>query len=128
MKVRYFHGSGGGGVVTKGALNLTRALEMYEDFDVFSMGHIHENAARNDARDSIVQGQDAYRQVQRQIHMMITGTYKEEYGDGSKGWHVERGAPIKPVGGRIMTIDYKRIRNNGADYYERQIDSRKFPL
>jgi hypothetical protein len=60
--------------------------------------------------------------------MMITGTYKEEYGDGSKGWHVERGAPIKPVGGRILTIDYKRIRNNGADYYERQIDSTKFPL
>ena len=45
MKIRYFHGSGGGGVVTKGALNLTRALEMYEDFDVFTMGHIHENAA-----------------------------------------------------------------------------------
>ena len=27
-KLKYFHGSGGGGVVTKGALNLTRALEM----------------------------------------------------------------------------------------------------
>jgi hypothetical protein len=26
-KVKYFHGSGGGGVVTKGAINLTRALE-----------------------------------------------------------------------------------------------------
>ena len=53
MKIRYFHGSGGGGVVTKGALNLTRALEKYEDFDVFTMGHIHENAARNDVRDKL---------------------------------------------------------------------------
>ena len=53
FKIKYFHGSGGGGVVTKGALNLTRALEMYEDFDVFTMGHIHENAARNDVRDTI---------------------------------------------------------------------------
>ena len=86
MKIRYFHGSGGGGVVTKGALNLTRALEMYEDFDVFTMGHIHENAARNDVRDTIVQGAKGYRQEQKQLHMCLTGTYKEEYGDGSKGW------------------------------------------
>jgi Icc-related predicted phosphoesterase len=128
MKIRYFHGSGGGGVVTKGALNLTRALEMYEDFDVFTMGHIHENAARNDVRDTILQGAKGYRQLQKQLHMCLTGTYKEEYGDGSKGWHVERGAPIKPVGGRILTIDYKRVRKEGKDFYERQIDSTKFPL
>jgi hypothetical protein len=32
---------------------LTRALELYEDFDVFTMGHIHENASRNDVRDMI---------------------------------------------------------------------------
>jgi len=128
MKIRYFHGSGGGGVVTKGALNLTRALEMYEDFDVFTMGHIHENAARNDVRDTIVQGSKGYRQLQKQIHMMLTGTYKEEYGDGSKGWHVERGAPVKPIGGRILTIDYKRTQKEGKDFYDRQIDSMKFPL
>jgi len=128
MKIRYFHGSGGGGVVTKGALNLTRALEMYEDFDVFTMGHIHENAARNDVRDRILQGGDIYRQEQRQLHLMLTGTYKEEYGDGSKGWHVERGAPIKPVGGRILTIDYKRRVRDGKDYYVRGIDSYKFPI
>ncbi len=128
MKIRYFHGSGGGGVVTKGALNLTRALEMYEDFDVFTMGHIHENAARNDVRDTIIQGAKGYRQLQKQIHMMPTGTYKEEYGDGSKGWHVERGAPVKPIGGRILTIDYKRVRKDNKDFHDRQIDSMKFPL
>lgn len=128
MKVRYFHGSGGGGVVTKGALNLTRALEMYEDFDVFTMGHIHENASRNDVRDSIVQGPGSYRQEQKQLHLMLTGTYKEEYGDGSKGWHVERGAPIKPTGGRILTIDYKRVRDKDSDLWKRGIDSYKFPI
>jgi len=128
MKIRYFHGSGGGGIVTKGALNLTRALEMYEDFDVFTMGHIHENAARNDVRDRLIQGRDNYRQEQRQIHMMLTGTYKEEYGDGSKGWHVERGAPIKPVGGRILNIRYRRDTKGGADIYHRGIDSHKFPV
>ena len=127
-KIKYFHGSGGGGVVTKGALNLTRALEMYEDFDVFSMGHIHENAARNDVRESIIQNVSGFKHKQKQLHLMITGAYKEEYGDGSKGWHVERGAPVKPIGGRILIIDNKRIRENGKDLYLKLIDSTKFPL
>ena len=127
-KIRYFHGSGGGGVVTKGALNLTRALEMYEGFDVFTMGHIHENAARNDVRDRIIRGRANYRHEQKQLHLMLTGTYKEEYGDGSKGWHVERGAPVKPLGGRLLNISYKRYRKDDLDYHNRQVDSVKFPL
>jgi len=127
-KIKYFHGSGGGGVVTKGALNLTRALEMYEDFDVFTMGHIHENAARNDVRDVILLGQGIYRHVQKQLHLMLTGTYKEEYGTGAKGWHIERGAPVKPTGGRILEISYKRIKTEKEDFYNKQVDSFKFPL
>ena len=59
---------------------------------------------------------------------MLTGCYKEEYGSGSKGWHVERGAPIKPIGGRILTITHKRVRENNKDYYKRQVDSNKFPI
>jgi hypothetical protein len=55
---------------------------------------------------------------------MITGTYKEEYGDGSKGWHIERGAPPKPLGGRILNIDIVR-RNNKVF---KQLDSTRFPL
>ena len=129
FKIKYFHGSGGGGVVTKGALNLTRALEMYEDFDVFSMGHIHENAARNDARDTVnYSPKIGYRHEQKQIHMMLTGTYKEEYGDGSKGWHVERGAPVKPTGGRILVFESERIEKNGERKVYKNIDSHKFPL
>lgn len=128
-KIRYFHGSGGGGIVTKGALNLTRALEMYEGFDVFTMGHIHENSCRNDVRDTIDHSsRSGYKNSLKDIHLMLTGTYKEEYGDGSKGWHIERGAPPKPVGGRILSIDYKRARNKEEDTMIRQIDSHKFPL
>lgn len=129
FKIKYFHGSGGGGVVTKGALNLTRALEMYEDFDVFTMGHIHENAARNDVRDTIdFNSKIGYRHEHKQIHMMLTGTYKEEYGDGSKGWHVERGAPVKPTGGRILVFESERIEKHGQRKMYKNIDSHKFPL
>jgi hypothetical protein len=125
-KVKYFHGSGGGGIVTKGAINLTRALELYEDFDVFTMGHIHENASRNDVRDMIQHNPSlGYQVKQRQIHLMLTGTYKEEYEDGHHGWHVERGAPPKPIGGRILRFKNIRIMKNGTDRMEKTIDSTK---
>ena len=128
-KVKYFHGSGGGGIVTRGEINLTRALEMYEDFEVFAMGHIHENKCTNVCRDAIehhaVKG---YYHKQKQIHLMITGTYKEEYGDGSKGWHVERGAPVKPIGSRILVIDTRRDTTGGKDITYKSIDSTKFPI
>jgi hypothetical protein len=127
-KVKYFHGSGGGGIVTKGAINLTRALETYENFDVFTMGHIHENSCRNDVRDTIDHHSvGGYVLKQKQLHLMLTGTYKEEYGDGSQGWHVERGAPIKPLGGRILTIKLLRA-TTGDRLVTKYIDSHKFNL
>lgn len=126
-KLKYFHGSGGGGVVTKGALNLTRALEMYEGFDIFTMGHIHENSARHDVRDTVSYiTSKGYCLEQKELHLMITGTYKEEYGDGSKGWHVERGAPIKPIGGRILILNTHRKFKQGKDELIKSIDSIRF--
>jgi hypothetical protein len=128
--LKYFHGSGGGGVVTKGAINLTRALEMYENMDIFVMGHIHENSSRNDARDAVQYntGKHCHELVQKQIHLAITGAYKEEYEDGFGGWHIERGAPIKPTGGRILNLNGRRIRTKESDYFELLVDSCKFPL
>jgi UDP-2,3-diacylglucosamine pyrophosphatase LpxH len=128
--LKYFHGSGGGGIVTKGAINLTRALETYENMDVFVMGHIHENSSRNDVRDALQYntGKHTYELIQKQIHLAITGTYKEEYMDGFGGWHVERGAPIKPLGGRILTLNGLCDRRNNSQSYEVLIDSHKFPL
>ena len=128
--LKYHHGAGGGGIVTKGAINLTRALETYENMDVFVMGHIHENSSRNDVRDTLNynQGKRVYELQQKQIHLAITGSYKEEYGDGSYGWHIERGAPVKPVGGRILTLNGRRLVVDGSDNNEVLIDSIKFPL
>lgn len=127
-KIKYYHGSGGGGIVTKGAINLTRALETYEDFDVFTMGHIHENSCRNDVRDTITHDMNGYRLNQRQLHLMITGAYKEEYEDGFGGWHVERGAPIKPIGGRILEVTLRMEQKDGTRTTIKQIDSYKFPV
>lgn len=127
FRIKYFHGSGGGGVVTKGALNLTRALEMYEGFDIFTMGHIHENSCRNDVRDSLKhQPKNGYKIEHKYLHSMITGTYKEEYQEGAYGWHVERGAPVKPLGGRILDLNIERKQADGQDFITKIIDSRRF--
>lgn len=123
-KLKYFHGSGGGGIVTKGAINLTRALEMYEDMDVFSMGHIHENWARNDVRECLKHNSTkSYAVTQKHVHHMITGTYKDEYVDGFGGWHIERGAPAKILGGRILKIKAHRSKGHRT----KDIDSSSFP-
>jgi hypothetical protein len=122
-RIKYFHGSGGGGIVTKGAINLTRAMETYEDFDVFTMGHIHENWGWNVVRETLRHNSKVgYGIEHRNIHMMITGTYKEEYGNGSKGWHVERGAPPKPIGGRILQLSTKQATVEGEKITVSQID------
>lgn len=125
FKHKYFHGSGGGGIVTKGAINLTRALEMYEEFDIFSMGHIHENSSRTDVREYLETAGRASEIKKRHIHHCITGTYKEEYGDGGSGWHIERGAPAKPLGGRILKLSVKETNRDGI---VKMADSYSFPI
>ena len=127
LKLKYFHGSGGGGVVTKGSINLTRALAMYEA-DIFTMGHIHENAARTDAKEVMYIKKGVCEVRHKYIHNMITGTYKDEYSIGNSGWHIERGAPIKVLGGRILTLDFDRNRINNIRTLKCAIDSRQFPI
>ena len=102
---------------------MTRALEMYENMDLFTMGHIHENASRNDVRESLDYINGKYKMNHKNIHHCITGTYKEEYEDGSKGWHIERGAPPKPLGGRLVTLSVKT-----SPAFEKMIDSKMFPI
>lgn len=102
--IKYFHGSGGGGVVTRGEINLTRALAMYENFDCFTMGHIHENKETWVSQEGLNSKKCI---TLNDKLLMVTGCYKEEYGTGSKGWHVERGAPPKVVGGRILELKLK---------------------
>ena len=128
FKHKYFHGSGGGGPVTKGAINLTRATAMYTDFDLFSMGHIHENSARIDTIEQLKCEKGVYEVRLKEIHMAITGTYKEEYQDGSMGWHVERGAPPKTLGGRIVEFNCKRVIKDKVSKMYTSIDSYRFPI
>jgi hypothetical protein len=115
-------------LVTKGAINLTRALEMYEGFDIFSMGHIHENMSRNDVREYLETNNGRNKIIKRTIHHCITGTYKEEYEDGFMGWHVERGAPAKPLGGRILKLSGRDVSTKDFRGIIKSVDSSAFPI
>lgn len=99
--IKYFHGSGGGGPVTRGAINFNRMATMVEGADAIWMGHVHESTEITYSVEFLsLRGTVSL----RDILMIRTPSYKEEYQDGTKGWHVERMAPPKPLGGRWLEL------------------------
>jgi hypothetical protein len=103
-QVRYFHGSGGGGPVTKGTIQPLRRAAKWPDADYVVVGHIHEAWAFPIKRERIYRGK---------VHLPIqwhlqTPTFKEEYGMGQDGFHIERDRPPKPVGCVWLNFYYYR--------------------
>ena len=99
--IHYYHGSGGGGPVTKGTIQHQRKMADVEGADCVWMGHVHELYTMVQSKATL----DHHRQpVIKDVLHMRTGTYKEEYGAGDFGWHVERGAPPKPIGGVMLEV------------------------
>jgi predicted phosphodiesterase len=120
--ILYFHGSGGGGIVTRGEINLTRMATMFEGFDCLTIGHIHEQKETSLRKVCLDKNG---KMSHRDVLGVFTGTYKDEYKEGKMGWHVERGAPNKPIGGKIVEINFKRVKNKGIQKYAR---SYNFPM
>lgn len=104
----YYHGNGGGGAVTKGVIQHQRQMADIEGADIITMGHVHELYTivwnKKYLNSQLVP-------THRPIHHLRTGTYKDEYVDGYMGWHVERGAPPKPLG--CVAVDlYVHVTSN----------------
>ena len=95
VRLKYFHGSGGGGPVTKGVIQSNRQAVFLPDADIVVNGHIHESWVLSMPRERISDGGVIHQDMQWHVR---TPTYKNDYGDGSGGWHIERGAPPKPMG------------------------------
>lgn len=92
--VAYHHGYGGGGPVTKGTIQSNRRRAMLRDYDLEWMGHIHESWLHRDVVEGLTSaGKPKYSDV----FSLRTPGYKDEWSSGN-GWHVERGAPPKPLG------------------------------
>ena len=65
------------------------------DADIIVTGHSHNEWVFPITRLRLTQKGTAYKD--RQTHIKIP-TYKDDYGDGSAGWVIERGMPPKPIG------------------------------
>jgi hypothetical protein len=110
FKIKYFHGSGGGGAVTKGVIQFNRMSTFVQDADLIWMGHVHECNEVVYTTEYL----DQFNNIKlKNILMVRTATYKEEYNNGRGGWHVERGATPKPLGGRWLEINLERkVKDN----------------
>lgn len=106
FKIKYFHGSGGGGVVTKGTINHQRLDTMISDADCIWGAHIHDQWVMSVMVEEL---NNTYSVEQKEVVHIQTPSYKNEYDDGNSGWHIERGAPPKPLGGYWMQLEPKRI-------------------
>ena len=96
--LHYYHGSGGGGPVTKDMIGANR-LQVAADADVYCFGHTHDawhNTIHKIGLDHLG------KPTQRVVDVIKTPSYKDEYGDGNGGWSVERRMPPKPLGAYWM--------------------------
>jgi hypothetical protein len=103
-KIKYHHGFGGGGPVTKGTIQHQRMANATQGADVIWMGHVHEDYELTYSFEFL----DNLCNVRhKDILMLRTASYKEEYQDGFGGFHVEKGRPVKPLGGRWLELSLK---------------------
>ena len=91
----YFHGSGGGGPVTKGVIQASRKAAYLTNADYVFTGHVHENWHFPLERVRLT---NSGREVQETQHHIQLPTYKQEYLNQRDGWHVETGKGPKPLG------------------------------
>lgn len=95
IKIKYFHGSGGDAPVTRGVIQTNRQAVFLPDATVIWNGHNHQNYIIPIVRERLSDKGMLSSDIQWHIR---TPGYKQDYGDGSKGWAVERGMPPKPIG------------------------------
>ena len=101
-----FHGSGGGGPVTRGVIGTNRRAVYLADADVVWTGHTHDMWLVPIVRERLTQQGTPTRATQYHI---TTPGYKDEFSPGD-GWHIETGKPPKPIGAMWMRVFFSVSR------------------
>lgn len=99
--LHYFHGSGGGGEVTRGVISTNRQAVYNPDPHIILTGHTHDAFLVPIARSRLSEQGIPYQD--EQVYIRTPG-YKDEYLDRHSGWHVERGGPPKPLGAAWLRL------------------------
>lgn len=112
LRLRYFHGSGGGGLMTHGVLATRRMASWLPDADVVVCGHTHDHWHVKLMQERLVKFKGKYDIRLEEQHHVRTPTYKQEW-DPAGGWHVETGKPPKPQGAMWMRLQLVQGTSEG---------------
>ena len=93
--LKYYHGAGGEAPVTRGVIQTNRQAVYLPDANIVWNGHNHQEYAIAVPRERMTAQGKLYRDTQWFIR---TPGYNDSYGNGSKGWEVEKGLSPKPDG------------------------------
>ena len=93
--IKYFHGAGGGGPVTRGVIQSNRQSVYLPDANIVLNGHTHDAWYVPIEREKLSQTGDIYTDIQHHIRIP---TYNDDYNDGSGGWFVETWKAPRPRG------------------------------
>lgn len=98
------HGWGGGGPVTQDVIQHQRR-SAFMDTDIVMSGHTHDSWLMERMKLRI--DETGHIKKRTQLHLKVP-TYKDDYGIGKGGWHVETGKPPKPTGAWWLRFRYER--------------------
>lgn len=107
IRLRYTHGYGGGGPVTRDMIQAANRQLVYTDADIMVSGHTHDCYSVPIRREALL---ESGRPVMKDIEVLKTGSYKNDY-EGGEGWSVERGHAPKTLGAQWLRFycENKRI-------------------
>jgi len=104
VRIKYHHGAGGGGPVTRGTIQTNRQAVYMPDADVCVNGHTHDSWILPIARERLTDMGKISRDL---IWFVRTPGYKDEYADGSRGFHIEKWGAPKPIGACWLRMYYE---------------------
>lgn len=111
--IKYIHGWGGGGPVTKSLIQDNRIKVRTEGADLIWKGHIHDYVATPTPVEIYRRNHQII--INKSVWQLSTPTYKDEYKDGTKGFHVEKGRGPKPLGGAWLKLTMDMAGGHNRD-------------
>ena len=114
INLKYHHGYGGGGPVTKGVIQTNRRAS-FIDADIHVSGHIHEQWQLRTIRESLSERCEL---LKKDVYHVCLGTYKQDYADGADSWEANRGQPPKPKGAWWLRFYTKKERDKDRIAYQ----------
>lgn len=105
VTLRFEHGAGGGGEVTKGMIPAQRRAAIYRDADVVMAGHVHQQFITPFMQVGVNNDFSVYKT--EQLHIQLP-SYKDEWADGHGGYHIEKGRSPRPIGAVWLRFYWSR--------------------